>query len=115
MKTYSIVGQKHLNLDPYLTGIVAGVDAVLVREPTNKFDPNAVQVWIGGNHVGYVPAKDARVLAPFIDQTGKSWVEQVAMLGIAVDANAPASSVRSIPAKFVRSPNSAYPQVQVSE
>jgi hypothetical protein len=27
----------------------------LVREPTNVYDPNAVRVEIGGEHVGYVP------------------------------------------------------------
>lgn len=33
--------------------------AVLVPEPTNKHDRNAVKVVIDGEHVGYVPAEDA--------------------------------------------------------
>lgn len=27
----------------------------LEREPNNRFDPNAVKVMIGGDHVGYIP------------------------------------------------------------
>ena len=30
-------------------------DAVLVPEPTNPVDPNAVKVLVNGRHVGYVP------------------------------------------------------------
>ncbi|ETW22188.1 hypothetical protein MGAST_21490 [Mycobacterium gastri 'Wayne'] len=33
--------------------------AVLVPEPTNPYDPNAVAVYIDGLHVGYVPAVEA--------------------------------------------------------
>jgi HIRAN domain len=33
--------------------------AQLVPEPTNKYDPNAVQVLIAGSLVGYLPKEDA--------------------------------------------------------
>lgn len=38
------------------------------REPTNKFDPNAIQLWLGDAHVGYVPAEDAAYIAPRLDR-----------------------------------------------
>jgi hypothetical protein len=41
MKQYSIVGQKHRGLDPYLAGTLPGVPVTLVREPMNQYDPIA--------------------------------------------------------------------------
>jgi HIRAN domain len=112
MKSYSIVGQKHRGFDPYLTGTLPGTPVVLVREPGNKFDPNAVMVWIDGKHVGYIPSKDAAALAPFIDQTGTPWQEPVKMAADGVTGQI-VSHPRTISAVFVRSRNSAYPQVEV--
>ena len=86
MARYSIVGQRHIGLDPYLEGILPGTPVLLVREPTNEYDQNAIQVWIDGKRVGYLPKGDAAKLAPII---------------------------RSIAATFARSPNSSYPQVEV--
>jgi hypothetical protein len=40
----------------------------LIREMGNEFDPNAIQVSLGGVwFMGYVPARLAKVLAPMID------------------------------------------------
>jgi hypothetical protein len=115
MKTYSIVGQKHRGLDSHLVGILPGTPVVLVREPDNKFDPNAVMVWIDGKHVGYIPSKDAAALAPFIDQTGGDWVEPYD--GKMAQDSAPHKLIchRAIAAVFARSPNSAYPQCQIED
>jgi hypothetical protein len=33
--------------------------AELVPEPTNEFDPNAIEVWISGGRVGYIGRTDA--------------------------------------------------------
>ena len=105
---YSIVGQKHLNLDPYLTGILPGTPVTLVREPTNRFDPNAVQVWIDGKVVGYIPKADAATLAPLIDASGRDFgTDVLAQDGLDVVKQ------KAINAVFARSPNSAYPQVEV--
>jgi hypothetical protein len=112
MKQYSIVGQKHCGLDPYLAGILPGVSVTLIREPKNKFDPNAVMVWIDGKHVGYIPSRDAAALAPFIDQTGTPWQEPVKMAADGVTGQI-VSHPRTISAVFVRSRNSSYPQVKV--
>lgn len=88
---YSIVGQKHKGLDPYLPGIEAGSLVTLKREPDNRYDKNAVAVYIGGKHVGYIPKAENAELARMIDQTG----------GMAMDAT------------LVRSRTTAYPQIMV--
>lgn len=31
----------------------------LVREPTNQFDPNAIKVYLGDIHLGYIPKETA--------------------------------------------------------
>lgn len=116
MKQYSIVGQKHRGLDPYLAGTLPGVPVTLVREPGNQYDPNAVMVWIDGQHVGYIPSKQNAALAQFIDQTGTDLIlngdpGEVAKAIMGMD-NA-MTEARSITGTFVRSPNSAYPMVQV--
>jgi hypothetical protein len=109
MKTYSIVGQKFLGLDPYLTGTLPGTPVMLVRDPTNAFDPNAIAVYIDNARVGYIPKKDNAALAAFIDANGMDFNVQPMALD---EVEKPR---RGIPAKFVRSPNSAYPQVEVAE
>lgn len=44
-----------------------GTDYLLVREPKNKFDLNAVAVYGKGRKVGYISAAKAAVLAPILD------------------------------------------------
>jgi hypothetical protein len=74
-----------------------------VPEPENPIDPLAVAVWIHGFHVGYIPKKDNQHLALRIQREGTE-------VQLAMDA---ASVRKSLPGKFIRSPNSAYPQVVV--
>jgi len=45
--------------------------AQLVREPSNRYDSNAIMVWLCGEHVGYVPAHLAEDLAPAFDRLGR--------------------------------------------
>ena len=40
--------------------------ALLIPEPTNRYDPNAVAVWIEGKIVGYLSRENAEVLQPGI-------------------------------------------------
>lgn len=103
-KRYSIVGDKHAAGGAKLYSLPPGAPVVLVREPTNQYDRNAIMVWVDGAHVGYIPKKQNAELAARIDR------EQLAM-----DAAVPTHPVKSIPAKFVRSPNSGFPMVEVSE
>lgn len=51
----------------------------LVPEPTNKFDPNALAVFIPGNkQIGYVPREFAARIAPFLD--GERFIAKVTSL-----------------------------------
>ena len=40
----------------------------LIREPSNKYDSNAICVTSNGRQVGYVPKELAAGLAPYMDQ-----------------------------------------------
>jgi hypothetical protein len=102
MKTYSIVGMNFRKAEDFVKSLPTGIEATLVREPQNPFDANAVAVWINGRHVGYVPKAQNKVLADFIDQQGGKMALDGALIG-----------EKAIPAKFVRSPNSGYPMVEV--
>jgi hypothetical protein len=115
MKTYSIVGMDHTKSEEFVKNLQPGIEAVLVREPHNPFDPLAVAVWIENRHVGYIPRKQNSALAKRIDETGGDWVEPHDGK-LAADSD-PYKLIcyRAIPAKFVRSPNSGWPLVQVSE
>ena len=44
------------------------VPATLVPEPTNRFDPDAVAVHIGGQRIGYLPREDAARYRPALDE-----------------------------------------------
>ncbi len=105
MKTYSIVGMQHRpNADSILAALEPGEAVTLVREPNNEHDANAVAVWVGGSKVGYIPSKQNKALAAFIDQSQP-------LRSLALDSGG--EPVRSLDAKFIRSPNSKYPMVQV--
>ena len=95
-KTVSIVGQKFRGLDPYLPGIETGTSLTLVREPDNPHDKNAVAVWIGKDHVGYLPYKDNPPIAAYMDSTART-----------DDAS------NTMTAVLRRSPKSSYPQAQI--
>lgn len=44
------------------------VVAVLVPEPTNRFDPDAVAVHVDGQRIGYLPREDAARFRPTLDK-----------------------------------------------
>lgn len=112
MKTYSIVGMNWLKTEQFVDRLNLGVDVTLAREPDNPADPRAIAVWIDGRKVGYVPKAQNAALAQYIDQRGQPWTAPMA-LDSQVTPDLP-SPQKAIPAKFARSPNSGYPQVQVS-
>lgn len=108
-KTYSIVASNHIEgADAFIKTLAVGADVTLVREPANQFDKNAVAVWVEGRKVGFLPKKQNVAIAAFIDQTGNPDLDELAL-------DAATGLGRFIHAKFIRSPNSGYPQVQVSE
>lgn len=110
VKRYSIVGQKFRGIDdPYLVGTLPGEPVTLVREPGNQYDPNAVQVWIAGRHVGYLSKKENVEIAARIDAEGFTKRPALAQDGWGVEE----FPNKAISAKFARSPNSGYPMVEV--
>ena len=50
-----------------------GMDAVLLPEPANPHDPNAVAVYMAGGLVGYVPRRIAAVLQPALTAMSASY------------------------------------------
>ena len=102
-KSYSIVGTQFTGVsENFMQSLKSGQDLLLVREPTNQFDPMAIAVYAGTQRIGYIPKKQNKVLAQFIDQQGRT--EKIAQ---------DAALSRTLPAKFVRSPNSGFPMIEV--
>lgn len=116
MKNYSIVGMDHQGTTEIVAALNPGVTVTLVREPENKFDKNAIAVWVDGRRVGYVPKNQNVELAKYIDLHGDK-------MRLTKDENAPlsfdelpkssVSAGKAIDATFIRSPNSGYPMVSV--
>lgn len=72
---YAIVGMQFrekegIPANAILKEIPPDEPCVLVREPGNKYDRNAVQVWVRGQHVGFIPKTQNAVLSKFIDENG---------------------------------------------
>ncbi len=64
---YAIVGMKHRGTEALVSSLPVGEPLLLVREASNQFDPNAVQVWARGQHVAYLKATQVRSLAMAMD------------------------------------------------
>lgn len=111
-KRYSIVGMNFRKSEAFVAALEAGAKLSLVRDPTNKFDKNAVAVWCGDVHIGYVPKTHNGVLSKFIDENGTDRVGETAVAD-AGGAGGGSAPLKMIEAKFVRSPNSSYPMAEV--
>lgn len=96
---YALVGMKHRNSEGFVATLPNGEDLELVREPGNKFDPLAVQVWARGRHVGYVSAKQVKPLALAMDTRQRTFEF--------------ASDQARMPAKLHRSTAERWPLVEV--
>lgn len=84
----NLVGMSHRpNGDAVVQEIPTDSNLLLVREPSNPYDPNAIQVFA---HIGYIKASQAKALAPRIDaaadpvmswsatlsrKTSRNWIE----------------------------------------
>jgi len=117
MKTYSIVVSNYIpGAEDFVKTLQPGLPVTLVREPANEHDRNAIAVWVEGRKIGYLPKKQNVALAAFIDQTGVGLFSSANFdirVSMAMDDALRASDPKAIPAKFVRSPNSGYPMVEV--
>lgn len=68
-KQFSIAGSSfHAGAAGYIGRLQPKHPLSIVREPTNKYDPNAVAVMWGRAMLGYVPRGLAAQLAPLIDK-----------------------------------------------
>lgn len=54
----------------------APLEASLVREPENPYDPNAIKVFTNGRFIGHLPRAIAARMAPEID-AGTAWTAVV--------------------------------------
>lgn len=64
---YGLVGMKHRGTEALVASLPNGEPLTLVREPDNKVDGNAVQVWARATHVGYIKGSQVRPLAMAMD------------------------------------------------
>lgn len=65
----ALVGTKHRGREAInlLAALPQGEPLTLIREPDNRFDPNCVQVWARGVHLGFVKATQVRPIAHRLD------------------------------------------------
>ena len=98
---YSIVGFKHRGpqFEAAVHALKAGAPLRLVREPTNQYDPNAIQVWADGVHIGYLPKAQNAALAARMAKANTMAADSAAQRD----------------ATLHRSPNSNYPMAEVDE
>lgn len=77
--TFLIAGLQHRCSKAALEQFRENDSVVLVREPSNPHDPNAVQVRRLGRHVGYLPRDLAMQVAPCMDAAWatKAWIDVV--------------------------------------
>jgi hypothetical protein len=63
-----LAGFRHAEAAEVWADLRTGDELVLVREPDNAFDPNAVRVEWRGRKLGYVPRRDNAALAWALDR-----------------------------------------------
>jgi hypothetical protein len=76
---------------PRSNGYLVPVCVQLVREPSNKYDPNAIKAEIGGSHVGYIAKEIAAKLASAMDATN---IQSFAIAGLIRGGSFKAPSLR---------------------
>lgn len=89
---YAFAGMNHRGSEQYVRELEGGAELVLEREPTNKFDRNAIRITHAGKHVAYVKAVQARALAMAMDSKGLPTI--TAKL---VNNNWPCAVVKDVP------------------
>lgn len=77
-----------------LAELPKGEPLILLREPDNPHDPNAVQVWARGTHIGYLKGTQCRPVARAMDAAARvdsveqgdpgvrRWVEMPGVLSV---------------------------------
>lgn len=67
---FYIAGVQHHSMYKVLKDLEVGYLLDLIREPENKFDPNAVRIEHNDTMLGYVPAKFSAGAAAILDVGG---------------------------------------------
>lgn len=65
--TTSVNGIRYQNREVLLPRVRSDETVVLARDYANQYDPNAIEVRVSGETLGYIPRTEARLLAPLID------------------------------------------------
>ncbi len=63
----ALVGMKHRGTEKLVASLPQGEALLLIRDASTKFDPNAVQVWARGEHVGFLKASQVFPIARALD------------------------------------------------
>lgn len=66
---YALVGMQFRSPEEraHFATLPTGSPLMLKREPTNQYDSNAVQVWSGAFHIGFISSKQNKPLAMAMD------------------------------------------------
>lgn len=113
---FAITGMKQRKSEEFVKGLAQDTEVMLVREPKNPWDSNAIQVWTMRDgamaFVGYIPKAQNATLARRIDQDGKNWTKPI-------ETSTPTQAIgdsveifRAMPAKIHKG-NNSWPLVEV--
>lgn len=83
----SIAGLNHHEASEVIHSLRAGMTLALVREPTNRYDKNAVRIYSGKYFLGYIPAVDVQRVSQSMDN-GESVSAEVARVYIGNNSSA---------------------------
>lgn len=72
---YSMVGMIHHGSVDIVKSMKDGESLTLVRDPNNRVDYNAVQVWGDGKMLAYVKGSEVAPLARWMDERGTPQVD----------------------------------------
>ena len=66
-----VVGVTFEGRQEKIATLTRGKECILIPEPENRYDQNALAVWAQGEtellHVGYIPREMAALLAPYLE------------------------------------------------
>jgi len=72
---YTMVGMQHRGSVDFVASLPKGEPIILLRDPNNAHDPNAVMVWARGRHVAFLKAGEAFQLARRMDAIHQPKIE----------------------------------------
>ncbi len=68
---YAMVGMRFRDAEEFVASLPDREPLLLLRQPNNPHDANAVAVWARGRHVGFIPTKENAALASRMDDIGR--------------------------------------------